>query len=505
MKLNAFDKFISFVSPKSAYERMMYRETIKALKDAKRGYDAGSDSRLNANWRVVNSNAETLNRGYRDVIRARSQDLERNSDILESILLAFERNVVGTGFKLQAKTDNEELNKQIEALFKKWSRPKYCDVTQQQSFVEICQMLVRRRRVDGAAFVVKRYQDNNFIPFTLQVYEVEDLDIARVSSQYRIIDGIEYNEFNRPVAYYIKKYDLFGNWTGNSDRIPADNVLFMYRKRRPSQLREMSELSTTLPRVRDMNQYMEAVSVKERVAALLAVMIKRILPNGGAGFGRGAGGSDKSIEYQGKKLTPGMIMELNPGDDVSVITPPSSGASAADFVRLQQRLTGSAQGISYEVAARDMSQVNYSSARQGLLEDRSTYEMEQQFFKDHFLVEVYEEFIEAAVLSGALNIKDFYTNKEAYLKHEWIAPGMKWIDPKKEADANKVMLDNNLTTLEQVAASTGQDWREIIDQRAIELEYAAAKGVITNAESQTAVTDEKDETEESDDGTELDN
>ena len=191
MKLNAFDKFISFVSPKSAYERMMYRETIKALKDAKRGYDAGSDSRLNANWRVVNSNAETLNRGYRDVIRARSQDLERNSDILESILLAFERNVVGTGFKLQAKTDNEELNKQIEALFKKWSRPKYCDVTQQQSFVEICQMLVRRRRVDGAAFVVKRYQDNNFIPFTLQVYEVEDLDIARVSSQYRIIDGIE--------------------------------------------------------------------------------------------------------------------------------------------------------------------------------------------------------------------------------------------------------------------------------------------------------------------------
>lgn len=479
---------------------MMYRATLEAMQEQERGYDAGSDSRLNAGWRAVNANAETINRGYRDVVRARSQDLERNSDILESILLAFERNVVGTGFRLQAKTPNEELNTLIEALFKKWSRPKYCDVTQQQSFVEICQMLVRRRRVDGAAFVVKRYLKNDFLPFTLQVYEVEDLDIARVSSTLRVVGGIEYNEFNRPVAYYIKKYDAFGNWTGQSDRIDAKDVMYMYRKKRPSQLREISELATTLPRVRDMNQYMEAVSVKERVAALLAVMIKRAIPVNG--LGRGAAPSTKEINYQGKTLTPGMMMELNPGDDVSVVQPPAQGASAADFVRLQQRLTGSAQGISYEVAARDMSQVNYSSARQGLLEDRNTYEMEQQFFKDHFLSEVYEEFIEAAVLTGVIHIPDYFKNKEVYLKHEWIAPGMKWIDPKKEADANKVMLDNNLTTLANIAASTGQDWREIIDQRAEEMAYAKAKGVILNAESSTVVT-ENDEDEESD-GAKLD-
>ena len=168
-------------------------------------------------------------------------------------------------------------------------------------------------------------------------------------------------------------------------------------------------------------------------------------------------------------------------------------------------MTGSAQGISYEVASRDMSQVNYSSARQGLLEDRSTYEMEQQFFKDHFLSEVYEEFIEAAVLTGHIQIKDFFQNREAYLKHEWIAPGMKWIDPKKEADANKIMLENNLTTLEQVAASTGQDWREIIDQRALEVAYATEKGVIFNAESEKPATETEEDTDEKpDDGTGID-
>lgn len=500
--MNVLDKVISVISPKTAYERMLWRE---AQKSQERSYDAGTDDRLNTNWRAVNANAETINRAYRDVVRARSQDLERNSDILESILLAFERNVVGTGFRLQAKSPNEELNTQIETLFKKWSRPKYSDVTQQQSFSEICQMMVRRRRVDGAAFVVKRYIDNDFIPFTLQLYEVEDLDSMRVSSDTRIVGGIEYNEFNRPVAYFIKKYDTFGNWTGQSERIDAKDVFFLYRKKRPSQLREISELVTTLPRVRDMNQYMEAVSVKERIGALLAVMIKKMIPggNGAPNLGRGSASGSKGIEYAGKSLTPGMIMELNPGDDVSVVQPPSQGSSAAEFVRLQQRLTSGAQGLSYEVASRDMSQVNYSSARQGLLEDRNTYEMEQQFFIDHFLNEVYEEFIEAAVLAGILRIPDFYKNKEAYLKHEWIAPGMKWIDPKKEADANKTMLENNLTTLANIAASTGQDWREIIDQRAQEIAYAKQKGVISNAESQTTVSTEEVD-EESEDGKEPD-
>ncbi len=498
--MNVLDKVISVFSPQAAYERMLWRESLEARKN-ERGYDAGSDGRLNANWRAVNANAETINRAYRDVIRARSQDLERNSDILESILLAFERNVVGTGFRLQAKTPNANLNIQLEELFKKWSRPKYCDVSQQQSFVEICQMMIRRRRVDGAVFIVKRYIKNDFIPFTLQLYEVEDLDITRVSSTARVVGGIEYNEFNRPIGYFVKKYDVFGNWTGNSERIDAKDVIYLYRKKRPSQLREISELATTLPRVRDMNQYMEAVSVKERVAALLAVMIKKLIPNGN--LGRGVTNSGvKPIEYAGKTLSPGMIMELNPGDEVQVVQPPAQGAGAADFLRLQQRLTGSAQGISYEVAARDLSQVNYSSARQGLLEDRSTYEMEQQVFKDHFLNEVYEEFVEAAVLSGVVHIPDFYKNKEIYLKHEWIAPGMKWIDPKKEAEANKIMLDNHLTTLENIAASTGQDWREIIEQRAKEIAYAKEKGVILNAESQSVKTEQTDE--ESDDGTESD-
>lgn len=472
--MNFLDRTIAWISPEKAYKRIAFRQVVNEM----RSYDAANDDHLNAGWRAVNAKAEATDGMYRDTIRARSRDLERNSDILESVILAFERNVVGGGFKLQAKTENENLNTEIEELFKLWCRPKNCDVTQQQSFSEICQMIVRRQKVDGGMIIVMRYIDDGIVPLSLQLYEVDDLDtMIPPTANKKIVNGIEYNAYNRPIAYYLKKYDEYGNYVGTSERIDARYVLFLFKKKRPSQLREISELSSTLPRVRDMNQFMEAVSVKERVAALLAVLIKRLIPGGGA-VGRGQ--PEKRSGYNGKMLSPGMIMELNPGDDVHVVQPPAQAANSAEFIRLQQRLSGSSQGISYEVAARDMSQVNYSSARQGLLEDQKTYLMYHQYLIDHLLTPIYEAFIESAILSGKLSIKDFYMNKEKYLKHKWIAPGMKWIDPLKEANANKVALETNQTTLAEVASGTGQDWRDIIDQRAAEIEYMKEKGVISS-------------------------
>lgn len=460
-----------------AYKREAWRKGYEELKS----YDAGVNDRLNAGWRTVNASAEQTDGLYRDTIRARARDLERNSDISESIIGAFERNVVGTGFKLQAKTSDEELNLQIEKLWKEWCKPRNCDVTFQQSFVEMCRMAVRRKKLDGGIIFIKRYTKDGIVPFSLQIREVDDLDTMQTSSNnVRIINGIEYNEFNRPIAYYFKKYDVNGFYLGDSERIEADDVIFLWSKKRPSQIREISEMSATMTRVRDINSYMEAVSVKERVAACLSAFIKRQSPGPGA---IGRQGRTSSQTYEGKTLTPGMIMELNPGDDISVVSPPAQGASAADFVRLQTMLIGSGQGISYEAVSRDMSQVNYSSARQGLLEDQKSYEIEQQFLVDHLLTEVYETFFISAVLSGAIQLKDFWNRKKEYMQHEWTPPGMKWIDPLKEASANKISLETNQTTLAEIAAASGQDWREIVDQRAREIEYMKQKGVINDVEA----------------------
>jgi len=479
--LNWLDKAIGFLSPSWAYRREAWRQAVRGF------YDAGDTGRLNSGWTQVNATAEQTDSPQRDVIRARARDLERNSDIAEAIISPLERNVVGTGIKLQAKVkkpdgdDDDELNQQIEDLFSEWCRPRNCDVTGLQSFAEMQRMAMRRLEVDGGILFVKAYIQGGIVPFALQSREVDELDtsinsLPGLGRKNRVYNGIELDEYNKPVAYWLKRYTPDGFWTGQSERIAAKRIIYLWQKHRPSQIREMSPLAKTVPRVRDVNEFVEAVSVKERILACLSVFITKQTP---AGVGRGVSGGrvDSQSGYQQTTVSPGMIKELQPGESVTAVTPSGQATSAKDFISTQQRLAGSGQGLSYEAVSRDMSQVNYSSARQGLLEDQRTYSIWQQFLIEHFCQEVYTEFVISAVLSGQLALPNFWQDKRRYLKHVWISPGWSWIDPLKEVTANEKALKTGQDTLARLCAERGEDWRDVLKQRAAELTLAKELGI----------------------------
>jgi len=477
------DRALTHINPRLAYERIAWKFGIRT-------YDGGSTDRTNSRWIAVNAPAEQMNQGERDRLRARSRDLERNADMAEAIIGAFERNVVGTGLRLQAKpvnadgSENVALETQIEELFDEWCRAENCDVTGETHFNEMQAMALRRMIVDGGfLFVLTNNPYNGKFSFMLQMREVDDIDgnkfaYSTASGQNRIINGIELNEYNKPVAYWLKNTTPDGLTLGDSVRVPAERVIFLNKKIRPTQVREIPKLSNTIDRIRDLNEFTEAISIKERVLACLAVFIKKVLPgNGTPGRGNQFGNTDKTSGYETKTLAPGMISELQPGDDISTVNPAGQASNAKDFISSEQRLAAAGQGLSYETVSRDMSQVNYSSARQGLIEDDKTYDIIREYIKRRLCEKVYRTFVTQCVLEGKLKIQDFSTNKEKYLRHSWIAPGRSWIDPLKEVNANEKALNSNQTTLAQICTASGLDWRETLKQRATELQYAQSLGI----------------------------
>ncbi|MCD8206731.1 MAG: phage portal protein [Bacteroidales bacterium] len=471
---NWIDNLVAFISPKKGAEREAWRQQLEEMKN----YDAGQFDRLNAGWYAYNQSAEDTDRTYRDTVRARARDLERNSDMANSIIGAYKRNVVGLGWTLQARTDDENLNTQIEELWHEWCKKKNCDVTETQSFSQMLRMAVERKKVDGGILFRKCYVKGDLVPFRLQALEVDELDSTAMTphnEKDQICDGIEFNQYGKPVGYWIKQYSLNGFSYIEPEYVPAKNMIFIYSKRRPSQVREMSDLAPVLTRIRDANEFMTAVSVKERVAACLSVFIKREIP-ATTGIGRGTIPAGKKFDYDGKMLTPGMIKELNAGDEIQVVNPAGQATDAASFMKLFQRLIGAGQGLSYEATSRDMSQSNYSSARQGIVEDEQTYIEDRELFEE-FEDEVYETFVISAVLSGKLQITDFWTNKKKYLAHEWIMTPKAWIDPLKEVQAMRDALKSGQKTFQQAAAEGGHDWKEQIDKMAEALAYAQSKGI----------------------------
>lgn len=480
---NWLDRAIGWVNPRALYERLAWRGEI-------RNYDAGGFDRRNDGWGATNQAGSATDRAYRDTLRARARDLERNSDIEESIIQAFQRNVVGTGFRLQAKivdasgNNDDALNREIEWYWGEWCRARNCDIQQRQSLSEMLAMIERRIRVDGGIFVIKTYSNNGPAPLALQLKEVDELDSTYTTGQLAngnyIVDGIEVDSVGRHIAYYFRQYTPDGYATIDPVKIPAKRCIYLQKITRPSQVRELTPMAPSISRIRDTNEYIESVSVQARVAACLAILIKKVTP-GGAGLGRGSAvtKSDSATGYGGQSITPGMILNLQPGEDATTVNPPTIGSSAKDLLTVQQRLAAGGQGLGYETASRDMSQVNYSSARQGLLEDRKCYEPEQKYLIEHFLYEIYTEWLISISLTGKLpfNTAQLLSDKRRYMAHEFVAPGWEWIDPLKEATANKIALETGQTTLAQICAEQGQDWRENIDQRGREIAAMQQAGI----------------------------
>ena len=99
--MNILDRAINWASPKLGYARMAWRNATRGA------YNAGDISRNSEGWVPVNAKAEQVNQLQRDFVRARTRHAERNSDMIASIVGILERNVVGTGFRVQAITDDD--------------------------------------------------------------------------------------------------------------------------------------------------------------------------------------------------------------------------------------------------------------------------------------------------------------------------------------------------------------------------------------------------------------
>lgn len=411
------DNLIGWLSPETGYRRDAFRRAM----EAERNYDAASYKRPNSNWRVINDSAEMTDRYYRDTVRARARDLERNSDIMNAVIGAYRRNVYGGGYRLRAASRDENVNKQLESLWKIWCKKQNCDVTGMQSLDAIMRMAIQRKKVDGGIFFIKRYVAGGLLPFKLQMLEVDELDTVNTTPKHegnKVVGGIEYNPWNRPVGYFFRQYSIDGMENVEPVYLEAKDVIFYFTKKRPSQIRELSDAAPTITRIRDANEFMTAVAIKERILSCLSVFIKRDKPPSGFGNTRQgtSGPKDKSTDYGGKTVSPGMIED----------------------------------------------ELTYIEDREQILE---------------ILDEIYETFVISCALTGRIDLPDFWEDKERYLLHTWIKAPKRWIDPLKEANANKIALYTGQKSWADMAAESGKDWKELIDEMGQILEYGKEKGL----------------------------
>jgi lambda family phage portal protein len=443
------------------------------------GYEAAASSRRTLGWLAATSDINTLVFGGLDTLRSRSRDMVRRNPWATNALDAFVANCVGTGIKPQSLFPDAAVRERIQKLWLRWTDD--ADASGLTDFYGL-QALACRSTAEGGECLIRirprQAKDGLSVPLQLQLLEGEHLptnENRRLENGNFIRAGIEFNAIGKRVAYHLYRQhpgdSLHPMASTELVRVPAESVLHLFRPIRPGQLRGQPWLTQVLVKLHELDQYDDAELVRKKTAAMFAGFIVKNSPEDQL-LGEGAADSNGTALAG---LEPGTLQVLLPGEDVKFSSPADVGASYETFMRVQLRSIAAGIGITYEQLTGDLTGVNYSSIRAGLLEFRRRCEQFQhQVLAFQLCQPVWRRWIQAAVLSGALpNVADL----SAYYEVKWIPPGFAWVDPLKDIRAQMMAVRAGFKSRSEVVSEQGYDAEAIDREIAADNQRADALGL----------------------------
>lgn len=497
--------------PKATSLRTLWRPPMA------RAYASATPSRLTFDWSGGTSSADSELSTSLSTLRNRSRQLCRDNPYARRARDIVVANVVHTGIGLQASVSStrgrlmRRVNDDIESAWAEWGEARTCHTGGTLSLPDLMRVAMAQVFEAGEVFIRlhRRPFGGGRVPLALELIESERLaeswtTVAQGRGIVRL--GIEVDEWQRPVAYYIR-----GKHPGDVrtsleeserlERVPAQDVIHLRLVHRWPQSRGEPWLHATARRLRDMDGYAEAEIIAARASASYMGFIRSPEPP----VPDAVEGGQRQIEFQ-----PGMIEHLGPGEDFVGWNPQRPNTAMDPFMRLMLREVAAGLGVSYESLSRDYSQSNYSSSRLALLDDRDGWRMLQGWFIRSFLDPLYREWLQLAVLAGALQAvpaEQFLTNTRKYLEHRWKPRGWSWVDPTKEVEAFKSAVQAGFLTVGDVVAATGggADLEDVLAARRRELDQMAELGLTFDthptAELESPDTDTPDDDADDDDDT----
>lgn len=458
-------------------------------------YAAAQLSRLTASWSSFSLSAnEEIFRSLR-TLRARSRELARNDAHAKRFLQMVETNVVGpNGIGLQNRAkewrkdkggklvlvQDRVANALIEEQWVRWGKPGACEITGRLSFAAFQRLFIRTVARDGEA-LVRRLSGPRYAPHG---YALQFLDVDRLDDQYhedlpngnKVRMGVEINSVGRPIAYHVLDRHpghFRGVLTGvaQRERIPAEQMIHAFIADRPEQIRGIPWMHAAMLRLKMLGAGEEAAVIAFRIGASKMGFYES--PDGNpAPLGTD---EDKATGEIYDEAEPGHFGMLPPGYKFSNFDPRYPDTAYDPFVKACLRGVSSGLGVSYNSLASDLEGVNYSSIRQGVLDERDSWMTIQAWMTESCLDPVYADWIERMLLSGATTLPASKIDK--FAAASWQPRRWQWVDPLKDVQANIAAIDKGLKSRRQVIAETGNDIEDVFADLAAEQELADELGI----------------------------
>lgn len=459
----------------------------------RRKLEAGEVTRLSAGWTPANLPADEEIKRSLERIRARSRDLAYNNEYARKFLQMVGTHIVGpAGFTLQsmaadAGKPDRLARDAIELAFWAWSARGVCEATGRMSFAELQRLVVETVARDGEALLLRRRGADNEFGYELKLLEIDRLPVqhnATLKDGNSVVMGVELNGDGRAVAYWLNLGNLDTAVPARLTRVPAADVLHLYRPGRPEQHRGLPWMHPVMTGLKMLAGFEEAAIVAARVGA--AKMGFFTSPDGQADPL-----ADDAVDgefYQDAEA--GAFGVLPPGYKFESWDPDYPHQNYENFVKARLRSIASGLGIAYHTLANDLADVNYSSARAGTLEERDNWIVLQNWLIDGLLRPVFLDWLDEALKKRAIVMpmgSALPVAKSAkWAEHQWQGRRWTWVDPLKDIEASVLAIKSGLQSPQTIAAQQGLDLGDVIDAIASANKMATDAGLAPYAAPEAA-------------------
>jgi len=436
--------------------RAIYKNIFNIFGNKRGFYEGSKITQTNKDFWNATSPFETTASSERDVMRARARWLSANNAIMDNIDNAIINNVIGTGISLQSETKDVSFNNTIEDLFSDWANdPDSCDVLGKLTFFDMQRLILKTRMVDGEVFIYKKITRKGL---SLQIIEADALDNSTVR------DAIELDGVGKAVRYN------FVDVEGKRFSIKAEHIINYHLSDRATQVRGLSEYKQAIVDLKNFQAFQTASIQGARARANIAYAIKQNDYNDPAEH-------NTDMNSRTQTLNGVSVMYLERGEEISKLDPDSVATDYVQFSENTIRLIATARKISYELAFRDYSKVNFASSRASLLQDFKRFDFEQEHLKTYILNDIFKTFVSVCILKGQVTSFGGKNPLKKMVKSNWIMPKRDLVDPLKEITAIEKKIKLNLTCETDVARSSGEDYEQLLIKKSKEMELKKKYGI----------------------------
>lgn len=286
------------------------------------------------------------------------------------------------------------------------------------------------------------------IPLKLQAIEAEQLD-PRYSAL-KIRNSIQFAGSVPTHYHFLQHHPALGILQQVNKRIaiPADRVLHIFNRERPGQWRGIPKLAPAMLTIYELDELTDATLVRQKAAQAVGWIITKkgtgSLPLLGSLETTDQLSPEGKAEVEGSRLQrilSGGVHYLAEDEDVSLGDIADIGANFTALLEHNWRAIASCLDVTYEQLTGNLTEVNYSSIRAGVLEFRKRVALVQQ---------------QMLISLGMRPLTDFFRElASVYISKamnkvpcSFIFPKLEWIDPLKDTTSDVQEVQAGFATLQ---------------------------------------------------------